>query len=195
MGDPNPQVVVIAGPNGAGKSTLAPFLLRDTFGLMEFVNADSIAAGLSAFQPEGAAIEAGRVMLKRLRDLAAAQVSFAFETTLATRSYAHWLAALKRGGYNFHLLFLWLHSPELAAQRVHERVMMGGHSVPEEVISRRYAKGLRNFSGLYRPIADSWLVYDNSSSGRMTQVAAGVGNTTREVLDESLWSQFQASVK
>jgi predicted ABC-type ATPase len=195
LDDPNPQVVVIAGPNGAGKSTLAPFLLRDSFGLMEFVNADNIAAGLSAFQPEGAAVEAGRVMLKRLYDLAAARSSFAFETTLATRSFATWIAELKQEGYNFHLLFLWLDSPELATQRVSERVFLGGHDVPEQVIQRRYTKGIRNFFNLYRPLADSGVVYDNSLSGRMVQVAAGVGGTTREVIDENLWAQFQASIK
>jgi predicted ABC-type ATPase len=134
-------------------------------------------------------------MLKRLRDLAAARVSFAFETTLATRSYAPWIARLKRQGYNFHLLFLWLHSPALAAQRVSERVLLGGHEVPEEIIRRRYTKGLRNFFGLYRPLADSWVVYDNSLSGRMAQIAAGIGDLTRAVHDENSWAQFQAGVK
>lgn len=114
MSEANPQVIVIAWPNGAGKSTLAPYLLRDTFGLLEFVNADSIALGLSAFRPEGESPEAGRVMLRRLRELSAARASFAFETTLSTRSYAPWIAGLKGSGYNFHLTFLWLRSPDLA---------------------------------------------------------------------------------
>lgn len=100
MNAPTPQIVIIAGPNGAGKSTLAPALLRNELRLMEFVNADTIALGLSAFQPERTAIDAGRVMLKRLRELAEQKVSFAFETTLATKSYAPWLADLRRNGYS-----------------------------------------------------------------------------------------------
>ncbi|HEX8162616.1 MAG TPA: hypothetical protein VF538_12135 [Pyrinomonadaceae bacterium] len=134
-------------------------------------------------------------MLKRLHDLAGARSSFAFETTLATRSYATWIAELKREGYNFHLLFLWLDSPELATQRVSERVFLGGHDVPEQVIRRRYAKGIRNFFDLYRPLADSWVVYDNSLSGERRRVATGVANLTANVLDESRWLQFQASAK
>lgn len=192
MGEPNPQVVVIAGANGAGKSTLAPFLLRDNFGLMEFVNADSIATGLSAFQPENAAFEAGRIMLKRLHSLADERGTFAFETTLATRSYAPWIVRLKRRGYSFHILFLWLSSPDLAMQRVRERVFLGGHDVPKRIIRRRYAKGLRNFFDLYQPLADSWAVYDNSLSGKMRHVASGSGVTAAEVFDENLWAQFQA---
>jgi predicted ABC-type ATPase len=114
MGEPNPQVIIIAGPNGAGKTTLAPFLLRDTFGLMEYVNADPIALGLSAFQPDQMALPAGRIMRQRLNELARQRVSFAFESTLASRSYAPWLRQLCEQGYAFHLLFLWLRSPELA---------------------------------------------------------------------------------
>src|SRR5258706_4725877 len=110
----NNQVVIIAGPNGAGKTSLAPYLLRDWLGLLEYVNADTIAQGLSAFQPERAAFEAGRIMLKRLRELAEQRKSFAFETTLATRSYAGWLEKLRRDGYRVNLMFVWLNSPDLA---------------------------------------------------------------------------------
>src|SRR5262245_16088588 len=113
-----PQIIVLAGPNGAGKSTLAPILLRDELGLLEFVNADTIAVGLSGVQPEAAAFEAGRIMLKRLHELAVRKLSFALETTLATRSYAGWLAGLKQDGYRISLLFVWLQSHELAVQRV-----------------------------------------------------------------------------
>src|SRR5215212_10654139 len=108
MADTDPLVIAIAGPNGAGKSTLAPFLLRNHFGLTEYVNADTIALGLSAFRPEGAAFEAARVMLIRIRALADAGSHFAFETTLATRSYAKLVRDLKRRGYKFHVVFLWL---------------------------------------------------------------------------------------
>src|SRR6267378_4217309 len=129
MGEANPQIVIIAGPNGVGKSALAPVLLRDTFSLLEFVNADTISAGLSAFNAEAVALDAGRVMLTRLRELASHKQSFAFESTLATRSYAPWISRLAKEGYEFHLLFLWLNTVELAIQRVVERVRSGGHSV------------------------------------------------------------------
>jgi predicted ABC-type ATPase len=142
----SPDVVMLAGPNGAGKSTAAPALLRDILSVNEFVNADVIAQGLSAFEPERAAPAAGRIMLARLRELARQRESFAFETTLASRSFAPWIAGLKsEGGYKFRLVFLWLPSPEAAVARVAERVRAGGHDVPEATIRRRYAAGLKNF--------------------------------------------------
>jgi predicted ABC-type ATPase len=190
MSEPNPQVIVIAGPNGAGKSTLAPLLLRDTYGLTQFVNADSIALGLSAFDPASASFEAGRVMLSRLRYLAGSREDFAFETTLATRSYAGWLDLLKRRGYEFHLIYLWLNSVELALRRVHARVRAGGHDVPEATVRRRYERGARNFFALYRPLADSWGVYDNSGAGEPTQVAVGARGGAAEIFQEQLWRQF-----
>ncbi|HEY0078620.1 MAG TPA: zeta toxin family protein [Pyrinomonadaceae bacterium] len=194
MNVPSPQIIIIAGANGAGKSALAPFLLRDKFGLTEYVNADAIALGLSAFRPESAALEAGRIMLRRLRQLADEGCSFAFETTLSTRSYAAWLRRLKQQGYNFHLLFIWLRSPELAVERVKERVSLGGHNVPEHIIRRRYEKGVRNFFSLYCRLADSWVVYDNSISGRWLRVAAGK-RAVISVIEESLWHQFKEAAK
>src|SRR6267143_1221682 len=160
MSDEQPQLIVIAGPNGAGKTTLAPFLLRDTLGILEYVNADPIALGLSGFDPASVAFEAGRVMLQRLHELAAQRKTFAFESTLAAKSYAGWIQKLQSDGYKFQLLFLWLRSPDLAVQRVRERVRAGGHDVAEQVIRRRYAAGLRNFSKLYQPLANTWGVYD-----------------------------------
>ena len=185
----SPTVVLIGGPNGAGKSTLAPVLLRDTAGIVEFVNADTIAHGLSAFRPEAVAFEAGRVMLQRLKDLARRGEDFAFESTLATRSYAPWISELRKQGYAFRLFFLWLHSPDLAVERVRERVRLGGHDVPEDVVRRRYDAGLRNFSALYRPLADAWRVYDNSEPGEMPLVASGSGSTTT-VRDPDVWRQI-----
>lgn len=123
------NVIVISGANGAGKSTLAPFLLRDTFGILEYVNADTIAEGLSAFAPENAAIEADRTMLKRLDELAAESKNFAFETTLASRSYAARLSDLQSKDYRFHLIYLWLESSQLAIERVRSRVRSGGHKI------------------------------------------------------------------
>ena len=166
-----PHVIVIAGPNGAGKSTTAPSILKETLGVTEFVNADTIASGLSAFNPEGAAFQAGRIMLERLHTLAAEQKDFAFETTLATRSYLRWLKELKKQGYMVHLFFFWLPSSEFAIARVAERVKMGGHNVPEETVRRRYHAGLKNFFELYRESADSWFMFDNSKPGVPTLIA------------------------
>jgi predicted ABC-type ATPase len=158
-----PSVVVLAGPNGAGKSTTAPRVLRDALAVHEFVNADTIAAGLSAFSPEAVAVPAGRVMLRRMRELALEQRDFAFETTLASRSFAPWLQQLQSTGYLFHLVYLWLPSADLAISRVRERVRRGGHSIAEGVIRRRYERSLSNFFNLYRPFADSWIMLDNTA--------------------------------
>ena len=193
MGEANPQVVIIGGPNGAGKSTLAPVLLRDTFGLLEFVNADTISAGLSAFNTEAVALDAGRVMLTRLRELAAHKQSFAFESTLATRSYAPWISRLAQEGYEFHLLFLWLKNVELAIQRVAERVRSGGHSVSDDIIRRRYRRGLENLSQLYLPIADSWVVYDNSSAGYPLLIATGERARASTVICHDVWQDMIGS--
>ena len=187
----SPQVIVIAGPNGAGKSTLAPYLLRDAFELLEYVNADTIAQGLSAFNPEGVAFEAGRVMIERLHILAEQQRSFAFESTLATRSYASWLSRLKQQGYRFHLLYLWLRHPELALYRVKERVQRGGHRVPEEIIRRRYSRGIENFFGLYLSLADSWAMFDNSDANGPVLVAKGKGGTAMDVREPDIWNEIK----
>ncbi len=185
----NSQVVIIAGPNGAGKTSLAPHLLRDWLGLLEYVNADTIAQGLSAFQSEQAAFEAGRIMLKRLRELAEQRKSFAFETTLATRSYAARLEKLCRDGYRVNLMFIWLSSPDLAIERVRRRVASGGHNIPEETIRRRYRKGIKNFFSLYQPLADSWAVYDNSAFHNPILMANGEGKT-EIVIQPNLWQSF-----
>jgi predicted ABC-type ATPase len=135
------------------------------------VNADAIARGLSGFEPERSAIQAGRIMLNRLRELAAARADFAFETTMASRSFAPWLARLSSSGYQVHVVFVWVRSPEIAIRRVKARVRKGGHLVPDEVVRRRYAGGLRNFVSLYRPLAAAWRVYDNSRAGTPVLVA------------------------
>jgi predicted ABC-type ATPase len=137
MSDDNPQVIIIAGPNGAGRTTLAPFLLRDKLGVLEYVNADPIAQGLSGFDPASVGFEAGRVMLRRLHELARDRRTFAFETTLAGKSYVPWLNSLREQRYLVQLMFVWLRSPDLAIQRVRSRVRSGGHDVAEDVIRRR----------------------------------------------------------
>jgi predicted ABC-type ATPase len=182
-----PEVIVIAGPNGAGKSTIAPAVLRDHLGIAEFVNADVIAWGLSGFEPERAAIQAGRVMLRRLDELAAQRVDFAFETTLASRTFAPWIAGLVGSGYVFRLFYVWVSSPELCIARVAARVQSGGHHIPDEVVRRRYAGGLRNFFDLYRPLAESWRVHDNSTDASGRPVAEGQRDRPPVVYDELAW--------
>lgn len=185
-----PDVIVIAGPNGAGKSTLAPALLRDTFGIPEYVNADTIAEGLSAFAPEDASFDAGRVMLGRLRDLAEAGKDFAFETTLASRFYAGWLRELQGQGYRVSLIFLWLDNVELAVERVRERVRLGGHDIPESTIRRRYERGLRNLFELYLPVANAWSVR-NTSLTTSIEMARYTERTGTRIFDEEQWNKIK----
>ena len=185
-----PSVVILAGPNGAGKSTVAPELLQGALAVNEFVNADVIARGLSAFDPESAAIAAGRVMFTRLRDLAEQRLTFAFETTLASRSLATWLRDLQASGYTVHFLFLWLSSADLAVERVAQRVRAGGHNVPEDTVRRRYRAGIRNFFSLYQPLATTWALY-NASGPEPTLVAEGVESEPPKVYDEFVWAAAQ----
>ncbi len=185
-----PHVIVLAGPNGAGKTTIAPFVLRDVLGVVEFVNADTIASGLAAFAPEQAALEAGSIMHARLRELAARRRDFAFETTLASRSLAPWLAELVRSGYEFRLVFLWLPTADLAVARVADRVKMGGHGVPETTIRRRFRAGLQNFFGLYQPLATAWRLCDNSSAPIMRLIAAGEERTVTQMADAAHWQSI-----
>lgn len=185
-----PNVIVIAGPNGAGKSTLAPALLRDTFGILEFVNADTIAEGLSAFAPEDASFDAGRVMLGRLHELASDGKDFAFETTLASRFYATWLRELQGYGYRVNLVFLWLNDVALAVERVRARVRAGGHDIPETTIRRRHERGLRNLFELYLPVADSWRIFD--ASAKMPKEIARYSETEGEtIFDEAVWKRIK----
>jgi predicted ABC-type ATPase len=187
-----PKVVVIAGPNGAGKSTAAPAVLRNTLHVNEFVNADTIAAGLSAFSPDAVAVAAGRIMLERVRQLASEGRDFAFETTLASRSFAPWLKRLQLDGYVFHLVYIWLPTVELAVARVAERVRRGGHTVPEDTVRRRYDRSLFNFFGIYSQFADSWLMVNNSVRPRPRVVAKrAVGRSTR-IFRADEWSALRA---
>lgn len=136
------------------------------------------------------AIPAGRAMLRRMQQLAEARADFAFETTLASRSFVPWLARLRSSGYHVHVLFLWLESADLAMTRVTARVRIGGHHVPEATVRRRYARGLRNFFGLYRPLADSWQVFDNSHARRPQLIASGRGRRVQRVVNSSIWRRI-----
>jgi predicted ABC-type ATPase len=184
----SPNIIIIAGPNGAGKTTAAADILVGALAVHEFVNADTIAKGLSAFQPESVAFDAGRIMLQRLDHLTAQRANVAFETTLASRTFASWIKTLKQTGYEFHLLFFWLPSADMAVARVRRRVLEGGHHVPEEVIRRRYEAGLRNFFRLYRPLAATWQFCDNSVHGSRRLVASGELQQATMVFDRDLWN-------
>lgn len=184
-----PHLIIIAGPNGAGKSTAAPALLKDGLHMANFVNADVIAQGLCAYQPEKAAIQAGRIMLNRIHALADEKANFAFETTLSSKSFATWIPKLKKQGYQFHLVFLWLKTADLAVFRVRERVKTGGHSIPEETIRRRYHSGIKNFFNLYTPLADSWQLYDNSAA-ELTPIASKTNDNGPIIKDKELWKHL-----
>ena len=185
-----PHLIIIAGSNGAGKSTAAPALLKDALHVDNFVNADVIAQGLCAYQPEKAAIQAGRIMLDRIHTLAEEKVNFAFETTLASRTFAMLIPKLQKQGYQFHLIFLWLKNVELAIFRVNERVKSGGHSVPESTIRRRYAAGLKNFFNLYSPLAESWQFYDNSNAENLSLIASQIKQNDPIIKDKEIWKQL-----
>jgi len=187
-----PRLVVIAGPNGAGKTTSAPELLQLHFGITQFVNADAIAQGLSAFAPESVAVAASRIMIDRLDALGEAREDFAFEVTLASQVLARRIEGLQSRGYEFGLVFFALETPDLAVARVAQRVKAGGHSVPEADVRRRFQRGLANFFGLYRAMADQWFLWDNSARCGPRQVARGRRLERIEVFDEEVWKSLEA---
>ena len=158
------HLYIIAGCNGAGKTTASKTILPKSLLVKEFVNADEIAKGLSPFNPEGVAIAAGKLMLKRIDELLNAEESFSIETTLATRSYLNLVKRAQQKGYIVHLLFFWLNNTELAKQRVASRVANGGHNIPPEVIKRRYEAGLKNLFNIFMPAVDIWVLIDNSNN-------------------------------
>ena len=186
-----PLAVVLAGPNGAGKSTTAPYLLKDALTVDEFVNADTIALGLSAYRPDTAAVTAGKVMLERLRTLASLRRDFAFETTLSGQSHARWLRELQAAGYRSHLIFLALPSADLAVARVADRVRRGGHHVPDAVVRRRFVAGLRNLFSVYMHAVDAWTIYDNADVVSPRLVASrGVGASVT-IADADAWQTLK----
>jgi predicted ABC-type ATPase len=157
------RLFIIAGCNGAGKTTASFRMLPELLDCKEFVNADEIARGLSPFQPEKVAFEAGRIMLGRIDELIEKGEDFAFETTLATKSYLSFIKKAKQNGYFVSLVFFWLKSPELAIERVKKRVSEGGHHIPEDVVRRRYQRGIENLFKLFFNEVDYLLIFDNSN--------------------------------
>lgn len=194
MSDASPVIVVLAGPNGAGKSTFAARLLPSRYASPPFLNADDIARDLSPGNVEAAAFEAGRQMLARIRELMRLRLSFAFETTLASRVFAPQLRDAIVLGYRVHLYFLTLADPELAVARVRQRVSAGGHHIPGDVVRRRYARGRDNFFDLYAPLAWEWYVYDNSDYDSPKAIAARLGHSTTRVFRTAEWLRFNGSL-
>jgi len=181
-----PVIYIIAGCNGAGKTTASHTVLPEMLNCTEFVNADSIAAGISPFNPESVSFEAGRIMLERINKLILERQDFAFETTLSTRSYASLIKHAQQSGYVITLVFFWLSSPELAIQRVAERVQHGGHNIPKSTIIRRYYRGLTNLFQLFIPICNLWIMVDNSDK-QMSYIAKGQQNLVSNVLNTEIW--------
>ena len=160
----SPRCIIIAGPNGAGKTTFArEFLLKDA-GVVYFINADLLAAGLSPLKPELAALKAGKLFLGELDQLAGARQDFAFESTLSGLVYVNRLKQWKAAGYRIEIIFLRVASTQLLLRRVAARFKQGGHNVPRADILRRFVRGWHNFETVYKSLADGWTVYDNSGS-------------------------------
>jgi predicted ABC-type ATPase len=155
----------------------------------EFVNADEIAKGLSPFQADKAAISAGRLMLQRIKELINHKVDFAFETTLSTKSYVKTIQKAKALNYSVTIIYLWLSSPELATKRVKLRVNEGGHDIPEEIIRRRYLSGIKNLFQLYLPIADYWMIINNSENP-FQLIAESFINEEKKIINDSIWNQL-----
>jgi len=168
------HLYIISGCNGAGKTTASYTVLPEILKVKEFVNADEIARGLSPFNPEGMAIEAGRLMLLRIDELLLKGWDFAIETTLATRSYSRLVQRAQAMGYTVHLMFFWLNSVNLAEERVETRVQLGGHNIAKDVIKRRYHLGLHNLFEVFIPIVDEWMIVDNSDLPREMVAEGGM---------------------
>ncbi len=188
------NLYIISGCNGAGKTTASYTVLPEVLHCKEFVNADEIARGLSPFNPESVAIEAVRLMLQRIEDLLVKDESFSIETTLATKSYINLVRRAQVKGYTVRLLFFWLNSPELALQRIAERVAKGGHNVPEPIVRRRYVAGICNLFRLFMSEVDSWEIYDNSEYPAV-QIARGGKDDETSIIVESTYKTIAEYVK
>lgn len=187
-----PNLYIISGCNGAGKTTASFTLLPAMLDCKEFVNADEIAKGISPFQPERVSLQAGRIMIERIYELLDRGVDFAFETTLTTLSYINTIKIAKEKGYSVTLLYFWLNDVNLAIERVKIRVSEGGHNIPEEVVRRRYFRGIFNLANKFIAKCDYWIVINNSSRP-FTFIAEGQGISEIKVFDEKIWQQIKTN--
>jgi len=185
------NLYIIAGCNGAGKTTASFTVLPEMLDCDEFINADEIARGISPLNPEKAAIEAGRYMLSKIDKLIATNKDFAFETTLATKSYTKTIQKAKEQGYQVTLVYFWLASAELAIERVLTRVLEGGHNIPKPVIIRRYYSGVKNLFNLYLPICNYWMIFDNSIAPSEL-IAEGYPKEEVEILNPSKFRTIES---
>lgn len=184
-----PEIFVFGGCNGSGKSTLAISFLS-SLSNVEFVNADLIAAQLNPQDVDSVAIPASRLMLERLNYLSGQRIDFAFETTLAARSFARFLKKCQRQGYRINLIYVWLSTPELAINRVAKRVEKGGHNIPQDIIIRRYKRGLENLLDLYLPIADRFRAYDNSKNNKLLIAYRSDKTNPVNIVQQDVWNQI-----
>jgi predicted ABC-type ATPase len=184
------NLYIIAGCNGAGKTTASFTILPEILNCKEFVNADEIAKGLSPFQPESVSFEASRIMLNRINELMKSNGNFAFETTLATKSYKPKILFAQEKGYNVTLLFFWLQNVELAIERVRIRVQEGGHNIETEIIRRRYVNGIKNLFNIYLPIADEVMIFDNSEI-KNELIAEKTIDSEIDILNQTKFNQLK----
>jgi predicted ABC-type ATPase len=187
-----PNLYIISGCNGAGKTTASYAILPEMLNCREFVNSDEIAKGLSPFNAStmAVAVEASRIMYKRIRELIEMAETFALETTLASRSIANLIKNAQSKGYSVTLLYFWLNTPDLAVERVKNRVAAGGHNVNEVTVRRRYRAGILNLFDLYMPICDYWMITDNSLSP-MEVIAKGVRNGDRDIYNAVVYDKLK----
>ena len=186
------QLYIIAGCNGAGKTTASFTILPEVLNCKEFINADEIAKGLSPFQPESVAMQAGRIMLARMDELLQKGETFAFETTLATKSYKQKIEWAQANGYEVTLLFFWLRNVTMAKERVAQRVAEGGHSIPSETIERRYHNGIANLFAIYMNMVDICYIFDNSE-GERTPIAKKYKGGKEIIYNTDLYNQMKDS--
>src|SRR5215813_12603460 len=170
-----PTLYIIAGPNGVGKTTFANKYLPDEARQLEFVNADLIARGLSPYDPDSVSLEAGRIALNRIRELISHRIGFTWETTMSGRTAVGWLSDARKAGYVLKAYFLWVRDPEIVIRRIRQRVVEGGHNIPEDVSRRRFLKTIQNFFAIYRPLMDTWKLFENDESGRRLVVVGKSG--------------------
>ena len=185
-----PNLFIISGCNGAGKTTASMTVLPETLECHEFVNCDEIAKGLNPLNPDSAKVTAARLMLARIKKLISLDADFAIETTLATKPYHALVKHAQEKGYNIKLLYFWLQSPELALQRVAERVKNGGHNVEEHIVRRRYSAGIRNLFKLYLPVVDYFILIDNSIMPREV-ISEGNMNDAVKVYNEEKFNKLR----
>jgi predicted ABC-type ATPase len=184
----NRNVYIIAGPNGSGKTTFAVKFLPDYVNCPNFINADLIAHGLSPFSPGAAAIKAGKLVLEQIHEFVEMRADFAFETTLSGKLYVKLFESLKEKGYKIQIFFLWVPNTELVLSRIKSRVAQGGHNVPTRDVLRRFNRSITNFFTLYRPLADSWMLFDNS--GIIPILIAAGKNGKLKIIDENSYENI-----